>query len=387
MSLFNQSFVYRPVSQQEFSSILFSINYKTVFPPPVFKEKDPKNSKYQHVKTRLDTGESWRDRFNQKMNLRNYRYRNDEIFKRLKVTTFAQLILQVASVSELNASVNESESSTPEGTRQLVPKNIEVFVDMALPSCLPVPVCVCVCVCVCLCVLSVISGVGERTVDQSPDPGFSADSDRPYPDCPYLLLDVRDREQYESCHIISAHSFPIASLSRTMNPYTKEVLQYKNAPGKIIIVYDEDERTASQAATTMCQRGFENLFMLSGGLKVIGQKFPGSLVTGPLPPQCVSPSESARGRRTAPPAVHTQTEQRWRFTADELGRLQEQFDETVLPSSNSSSERTTQGRHISSSFYFLVRFAPSLQQPQLSRDRLDILKGTMLRSRGFFSLT
>lgn len=30
-------------------------------------------------------------------------------------------------------------------------------------------------------------------------------------------------------------------------------------------MYDEDERIASQAATTMCERGFENLFMLSGG--------------------------------------------------------------------------------------------------------------------------
>lgn len=94
----------------------------------------------------------------------------------------------------------------------------------------------------------------------------------------------------------SAHSFPIAMLSRTMNPYTKEVLEYvsfwkyspaclflvflsmlarisvcrlnsvkKNALGKIIIVYDEDERIASLAATTMCERGFENLFMLCGG--------------------------------------------------------------------------------------------------------------------------
>lgn len=39
----------------------------------------------------------------------------------------------------------------------------------------------------------------------------------------------------------------------------------KNAAGKIIIVYDEDERIASQAATIMCERGVENLFMLSGG--------------------------------------------------------------------------------------------------------------------------
>lgn len=28
-------------------------------------------------------------------------------------------------------------------------------------------------------------------------------ADRPYPDCPYLLLDVRDRDHYNSCHIIS----------------------------------------------------------------------------------------------------------------------------------------------------------------------------------------
>uniref|UniRef100_A0A8C5JVC7 Rhodanese domain-containing protein n=1 Tax=Junco hyemalis TaxID=40217 RepID=A0A8C5JVC7_JUNHY len=63
----------------------------------------------------------------------------------------------------------------------------------------------------------------------------------------------------------AAYSYPIATLSRTMNPYTNNILEYKNAHGKIIIVYDNDERLASQAATTMCERGFENLFMLSGG--------------------------------------------------------------------------------------------------------------------------
>uniref|UniRef100_A0A3B4AH15 Rhodanese domain-containing protein n=1 Tax=Periophthalmus magnuspinnatus TaxID=409849 RepID=A0A3B4AH15_9GOBI len=121
-----------------------------------------------------------------------------------------------------------------------------------------------------------------------------------------------------------------------MNPYTKEVLEYKNAPGKIIIVYDEDEHIASQAATIMCQRGFENLFMLSGGLKVLSQKFPGSLVSGPLPPVCVSSSDSVRGRRVSPPSGHTRAEQRWRFTADELNHLTVQLEEVLLPSNNSS---------------------------------------------------
>lgn len=312
------------------------------------KRRIPKNAKYQHVKTRLDTGCSLTKYMERVEDMkRNYRYRNDEIFKRLKVTTFAQLILQVASVSELNSSLNESESNTPEDALSVVSEaELESLTVQSNGSNSPLPsdrveagdaISTARST-----LLSVISGVGELSVDRSPDPGSSPDSDRPYPDCPYLLLDVRDREQYESCHIISAHSFPITSLSRTMNPYTKEVLQYKNASGKIIIVYDEDERIASQAATTMCQRGFENLFMLSGGLKVIGQKFPGCLVTGPLPPQCVSPSESERGRRTAPPAVHTQAEQRWRFTAEELGRLQDQLDEAVLPSSNSNSR--TSGR-------------------------------------------
>lgn len=302
------------------------------------KRRIPKNAKYQHIKTRLDTGCSLTKYMERVEDMkRNYRYRNDEIFKRLKVTTFAQLILQVASVSELNSSENESEANTPEDVLSMVSEaelesltvqsngsvspSSTVRSDTARST-----------------LLSVISGVGELSQDHGPDPDSSPRSDRPYPDCPYLLLDVRDRDQYQTCHIISAHSFPVAFLSRTMNPYTKEVLQYKNAPGKIIIVYDEDERVASLAATTMCQRGFENLFLLSGGLKVVGQKFPGSLLTGPLPPHCVSASD--RGRRTAPPVVQTQ-EQRWRFTPDELNRLQDQLDEMVLPNNSRVSSRVS----------------------------------------------
>ena len=39
----------------------------------------------------------------------------------------------------------------------------------------------------------------------------------------------------------------------------------KNIPGKIIVIYDEDERIAPNAATTLVQRGYDNLFILSGG--------------------------------------------------------------------------------------------------------------------------
>uniref|UniRef100_A0A8C5JSV7 Rhodanese domain-containing protein n=1 Tax=Junco hyemalis TaxID=40217 RepID=A0A8C5JSV7_JUNHY len=52
---------------------------------------------------------------------------------------------------------------------------------------------------------SVISGVGELDVEKDSPKKEEQDSqarERPYPDCPFLLLDVRDRDAYEQCHIV-----------------------------------------------------------------------------------------------------------------------------------------------------------------------------------------
>ncbi|MED6261820.1 Centrosomal protein of 41 kDa [Ataeniobius toweri] len=245
------------------------------------KKRIPKNAKYDHIKTRLDTGCSKTKHMERLEEIRkNYRYRKGEIFKRLKVTTFAQLILQVASVSDRNQSAGDDESpdTQQDGVSIISEADLECESERVNGSPLKLPLshqpdagdCKDNCHTARSTLLSVISGVGELNIEDNPQKAAESASsptpaDTPYPDCPYLLLDVRDRDQYDCCHIISAHSFPVAMLSRTMNPYTKEVLEYKNALGKIIIVYDEDERIASLAATTMCERGFENLFMLCGG--------------------------------------------------------------------------------------------------------------------------
>ena len=84
-------------------------------------------------------------------------------------------------------------------------------------------------------------------------------------DVPYLLLDLRDKDEYDECRIITALNYPIAMLSRSVNNETPELLAYKNNSGKIIVVYDDDERLAPRAATTLVQRGYDNLFVLSGG--------------------------------------------------------------------------------------------------------------------------
>ncbi|XP_007469780.1 PREDICTED: centrosomal protein of 41 kDa isoform X2 [Lipotes vexillifer] len=252
--------------------------------PEYLTKRIPQNPRYQHVKSRLDT---------------DYRYKKDELFKRLKVTTFAQLVIQVASLSDQTLEVTaeeikrleDNDSATSDPDAEITAKtngkgspgeqspspvqfiNSEGAGDSSRST-----------------LQSVISGVGELDLDKGLVKKVEPSTkDKPYPDCPFLLLDVRDRDSYQQCHIVGAYSYPIATLSRTMNPYSNDILEYKNAHGKIIILYDDDERLASQAATTMCERGFENLFMLSGGRLSQGNasgrdsKVPGSRSSQNLP--------------------------------------------------------------------------------------------------------
>ncbi|XP_059703604.1 centrosomal protein of 41 kDa isoform X1 [Haemorhous mexicanus] len=345
--------------------------------PQLLTRRIPSNPKYQHIKTRLDTGNSL-SKYMEKLEeiKRNYRYKKDELFKRLKVTTFAQLVLQVASLSSETLEVTDEElhklqgagaagddaagtngQGSPEGTPSPVLFLNNSGAGESLRSTLQ----------------SVISGVGELDVEKDSPKKEDKDSqakERPYPDCPFLLLDVRDREAYEQCHIVGAYSYPIATLSRTMNPYTNNILEYKNAHGKIIIVYDNDERLASQAATTMCERGFENLFMLSGGLKVLAQKIPEGLITGTLPVSCqvAAPTGTAR-RRTTPRVPPTPAENKWRFSADDLQKLRHYLAEEQIPSDAAS--RLTRGLSGHDSKLSSVRSNPSLHSTARSLGSLS----------------
>ncbi|XP_039566040.1 centrosomal protein of 41 kDa [Passer montanus] len=333
--------------------------------PQLLTRRIPSNPKYQHIKTRLDTGNSL-SKYMEKLEeiKRNYRYKKDELFKRLKVTTFAQLVLQVASLSNESLEVPNEElhklqdagaagddaagtngKGSPEGTASPVLFLNSSAAGESLRSTLQ----------------SVISGVGELDVekDSPKQEERQPREERPYPDCPFLLLDVRDRDAYEQCHIVGAYSYPIATLSRTMNPYTNNILEYKNAHGKIIIVYDNDERLASQAATTMCERGFENLFMLSGGLKVLAQKIPEGLITGTLPMSCqvAAPPGTAR-RRAAPRVPPTPAENKWRFSAEDLQKLRHYLAEEQIPSDTAS--RLSRGLSGRDSKLSSLRSNPSL---------------------------
>nr|AAR16319.1 testis specific protein A14 [Tetraodon nigroviridis] len=342
----------------------------------------PRNPKYAHIKRKLDT---------------DYRYQRDEIFNRLKVQTFAQLtsfhflhsfvnffkqILQVSSKSDPSESdenesqvTEESLSVTSDGGRQSQSAESS---QASTSLCSPHVEDADSCSTTRSRLISVINGVGEMNLKDhqleneavvKPTP-----PEKPCPNCPYLLLDLRDREDFDRCHIISAQSFPSVMLLRTMNPFTKEILEYKNAPGKIIVIYDEDERIAIQAATAMCQRGVENLFVLSGGLKVVAQNFPEGMTTGTLPPSCW-PSPPSRRRKGSQRRQQQQQQQlqaaetRCRFTEEELAKIQEQLDK-LLPY---SSENITLTSALSSCLPPAGRsHVCSRDQPRSSEDTLEM---------------
>ncbi|XP_075414780.1 centrosomal protein of 41 kDa isoform X1 [Tenrec ecaudatus] len=318
--------------------------------PEYLMKRIPQNPRYQHVKSRLDTGNSL-TKYTEKLEemKKNYRYKKDELFKRLRVTTFAQLVIQVASLSDQTLEVTAEEIQRLEdndsGTSDPDVENTVRTNGKGSPSeqsASPVQV---------InnsgagdssrsTLQSVISGVGELDLDKAPVKKAEPNTkDSPYPDCPFLLLDVRDRDSYQQGHIVGAYSYPIATLSRTMNPYSSDILEYKNAHGKIIILYDDDERVASQAATTMCERGFENLFMLSGGLKVLAQKFPEGLITGSLPASCqqAPPPGSAR-KRSSPKVPPSPAENKWRFTPEDLKKIEDYLEEDQNPAENPGKE-------------------------------------------------
>ncbi|KFP04374.1 Centrosomal protein of 41 kDa, partial [Calypte anna] len=278
----------------------------------------------------------------------DYRYKKDELFKRLKVTTFAQLVVQVASLSDETLEVTNEELHKLEGGDSAAPDaelkagtNGKGDSDES-----PSPI---------LFINNVGAGESHRSTLQSSldnlfqnvtkcfwQNSFSLEgswhsSTTPWNKDDGIPSDVNPFLRVFLSVETSSYSYPIATLSRTMNPYTNNILEYKNAHGKIIILYDNDERLASQAATTMCERGFENLFMLSGGLKVLAQKIPEGLVTGSLPESCQVPPPSGSARKRSSPRVPpAQAENKWRFSADDLQKIKYYLEEEHIPSDPSS---------------------------------------------------
>jgi len=78
------------------------------------------------------------------------------------------------------------------------------------------------------------------------------------------LLDLRDPEEYEFWRIKEALNYPAPNIGR--DKIIPELYRFKNKANKLIIIYMGDERKGTAAATLMTEKGYENCFLLSGGI-------------------------------------------------------------------------------------------------------------------------
>jgi centrosomal protein CEP41 len=88
----------------------------------------------------------------------------------------------------------------------------------------------------------------------------------------YLILDLREECDYERIHIKDALNFPGYNISR--DKFTHQMIMMKNKPGKMIILYHNDERNGIPYANNFYQKGYDNIYFLSGGIEEFTKNFP-----------------------------------------------------------------------------------------------------------------
>jgi rhodanese-related sulfurtransferase len=79
------------------------------------------------------------------------------------------------------------------------------------------------------------------------------------------------KEFFES-HIIGSVSFPHGWLNR--DNYFSSLARFKNLEDKIIIVFMDNERHGTNVAKVLTEKGFGNIYLLTGGLQVFAHEYP-----------------------------------------------------------------------------------------------------------------
>lgn len=85
------------------------------------------------------------------------------------------------------------------------------------------------------------------------------------------MLDLRDPDEYDFWRIKEAINYPAANIGR--DKIIPELYRFKNKPDKLIIIYMGDERKGCAAANLLVEKGYENTFLLSGGIETFNEEF------------------------------------------------------------------------------------------------------------------
>ena len=100
-------------------------------------------------------------------------------------------------------------------------------------------------------------------------------------DTKFILLDLREEDEFSKYHIKEAINFPAPNISR--DKVIPELYRFRNKEDKLIIVYMNDERSGSTSAKTFYEKGYDNIYLLSGGLEEFMMAYPDLIIGDELP--------------------------------------------------------------------------------------------------------
>ncbi len=75
-----------------------------------------------------------------------------------------------------------------------------------------------------------------------------------------VVVDVRDRDQFVTGHLVNAKNFPLGDIESDR----KRIDKYRN---KTVLAVCDTGATSGKAANVLRGQGFENVFSLRGGLR------------------------------------------------------------------------------------------------------------------------
>ena len=88
----------------------------------------------------------------------------------------------------------------------------------------------------------------------------------------FIIIDFRDKEEYNKLHIIQAINFPPINISRDKFPF--DMVLMRNKPGKIIIMYYKESKKGIEYLNDCMNKGYDNIVLLDGGIENFREEYP-----------------------------------------------------------------------------------------------------------------
>ncbi|KRX04225.1 Rhodanese-like domain [Pseudocohnilembus persalinus] len=299
-------------------------------------KKPPPNKKYANVQSKLQgkTGTTVKDV--QLMSDQQVAKRKGELFSRIKSPMLAQLLCvenNHESIYELKDQEEEKSNFNPymqspnkdsESVYSFVTANTQV---------------------------TQISQITEATQNL----GINNDT-------AYILLDLRDPDDFQKFHIREALNFPGPNISRDKFP--AEIYRYKNKDNKMIIYYMTDERQSVQYGKLLFDKGFDNIYQLTGGIEQFMQEFP-ELIEGKQIPNIPKIQPGDRKKKLIKRTSNQQDKQNTKVGGDG-----DKIAQTIIQNNQSSNVSVANQSDINHSFKHQSK---AIDNPNLNKQNLQNL--------------